>query len=216
MKCRSYFATARNICFWLLFCSINMIAPNGRAETVYYSLDNVILDDGTQMTGIFSWIYDIGDFENGVGQFASLDIPWTSHDESDLAATFDIGGSVEITLTNNLHDDGVDITLFLLQSLTPTTPSAIDLARSKYDIGGNGFHAGRFLGGTVSPTNLTLSIAATPPGFAALSWEPEIPGYVLQETPSLSSNWMDSASGGTNPVVVPVTVPTMFYRLAKP
>ena len=101
-----------------------------QAETVCYTLNNVMLDDGTQVTGFFSWVYTPGDFENGAGQFLSLDIPWTSHDHPDLNATFDIGSSIEITLEGSVHDDGVDITLFLTNALTPTTASWIDLARS--------------------------------------------------------------------------------------
>jgi len=91
-----------------------------------------------------------------------------------------------------------------------------NVVASKYSIGGDGFNDGFFLRGSITLTNVTLSIAPTSPGVASLSWGPNIPGYVLQETPSLSTNWMDSASGSTNPVVIPVTAPSMFYRLAKP
>jgi len=42
----------------MIFCWINLVALNAQAETVYYALDNVILDDGTQMTGIFWFFYD--------------------------------------------------------------------------------------------------------------------------------------------------------------
>ncbi|MEN8255276.1 MAG: hypothetical protein ABFR33_07380 [Verrucomicrobiota bacterium] len=218
MKYQSSFNPAKTICFWLIFSFVNVGVFNAHAETVYYSLDNVILDDGTQMAGLFSWIYDIGDFENGVGQFVSLEIPWTTHDESDLSAIIDVTESIEIVLTNNVHDDGVDIMLVLEQPLTPNTSSLINTnnTASKYEIGGNGFHTGIFLSGSIVPTNATLSIAADSPGFASLSWGPDIPGLVLQETSNLSSNWMDSASGSTNPIVVPATAPTMFYRLAKP
>ncbi len=127
-----------------------MAATQAQAAVVTYSLNNVILDDGNlPMTGEFTWTYTNGDFENGVGQFTSLDIPYTAHDQTDLNIVFDIGKSIEFTLPGNLHDDGVDITLFLVQPLTPTTPSAIDLARSRFDIGGNGFHAGFFLSGDI-------------------------------------------------------------------
>ena len=141
--------TAKNICFWMIFSFILMTASKAHAITENYTLDNVILDDNTQMTGTFSWTFDIGDFENGVGQFTSLVIPWTSHNQDDLDAVFDIGNSIEITLEGSVHDDGVDITLFLLQPLTPTTSSSIDLVRSKYEIGGNGFHDGLFLSGSI-------------------------------------------------------------------
>jgi hypothetical protein len=182
-----------------------------------FTLDNVILDDNTQMTGTFAWTYDAGDFEGGVGQFTSLDIPWTLHDQDDLDVVFDVGSSIEITLAGSVHDDGVDITLFLLQPLTPTTPSSIDLTRSKYDIGGNGFHSGVFVSGTLSPAHSVLSLQATGPGEALVSWEPEVPDYVLQETSSLiPANWVDSPSGSTNHVTVPISGGMKFYRLRKP
>jgi hypothetical protein len=93
-----------------------------------------------------------------------LDIPFTSHDHTDLDAVFDIGSSIEITLEGSVHDDGVDITLFLLQPLTPTTGSALDLVRSKYEIGGNGFHDGFFLSGSIVPEVVTdVEDLPTPP-----------------------------------------------------
>ncbi len=111
----------------------------------------------------------------------------------------------------------MDITLVLVQSLTPNTSSLIDTntAASSYDIGGNGFHKGSFIGGSISPTNTTLSMTPDSSDFI-LSWGPELPGFVLQETSNLSSNWVDSSSGSNNPVVIPATTPSMFYRVAKP
>jgi len=187
------------------------------AEMVYYTLDHVILQDGAQMTGIFSWMYTAGDFENGTGQFVSLDIPRTTHNQDDLRATFDIGSSIEITLTNNVDSDGVDISLFLTNALTATAGSPLDLARSKYDIGGDGFYAGFFLSGSISPTDIVLSIEPVSAGVVSVSWEPEVPGLVLQETTSLlETNWVNSASGTTNPALVSATAPAMFYRLVMP
>ena len=143
--------TAKNICFWMICGFIFVAAFNARAATVNYTLENVILDDNMQMTGTFSWTFDIGDFENGVGQFTFLEVPHTSHDHTDLNATIDVGQSIEITLPGSTHYDGVDITLVLLQALTPTTSSSINLILSKYEIGGNGFHDGLFLSGLISP-----------------------------------------------------------------
>ena len=63
----------------------------------------------------------------------------------------------------------------------------------------------------------TLTIAAAMPSNATISWSPNTPGFVLQETLSLSpTNWVNSTSGATNPIVVPVTLPAKFYRLFKP
>lgn len=62
-----------------------------------------------------------------------------------------------------------------------------------------------------------LAIAAAGAGQATISWSPNTPGFVLQETLSLSpTNWVNSPSGATNPIAVPATLPTKFYRLFKP
>jgi hypothetical protein len=62
-----------------------------------------------------------------------------------------------------------------------------------------------------------LTIVTVAPGSATISWTPNTPGFVLQETLSLTStNWMNTASGATNPVVVPAVPPMKFYRLFKP
>jgi hypothetical protein len=59
-----------------------------------------------------------------------------------------------------------------------------------------------------------LSIVAAGPGQAQISWEPDTPGFVLQETLSLApTNWVNSASGTNNPVIVPATLPAKFFRL---
>ena len=151
MTGRIFVSTAKNICFRMI-CSITFMAVfNAYAAEVNFTLENVTLDDNMQMTGAFLWIFDTGDFENGDGQFTSLDIPHTSHDHTDLVAAFDVGRSIEITLPGSTHDDGVDITLVLLQALSPNMSSPINLVESKYEIGGNGFHDGLFLSGLISP-----------------------------------------------------------------
>ena len=62
-----------------------------------------------------------------------------------------------------------------------------------------------------------MSIVTTGSGQATVSWSPDTPGYVLQETLSLSpTNWVNAASGTTNPAVVPATLPKKFYRLFNP
>jgi len=63
----------------------------------------------------------------------------------------------------------------------------------------------------------TLTIVAAGAGQAQISWTPDTPGFVLQETLSLApTNWVNAPSGATNPIVVPATGPTKFYRLFKP
>ena len=63
----------------------------------------------------------------------------------------------------------------------------------------------------------TLAIVRAAPGQATISWTPNTPGFVLQETAVRSpANWTNSPSGATNPITVPATLPTTFYRLFKP
>jgi hypothetical protein len=63
----------------------------------------------------------------------------------------------------------------------------------------------------------TLTIAPAGTGLAQVSWMPASTNWVLQERLSLTSgSWSNSPSGSTNPIVVPATLPTKFYRLFKP
>jgi hypothetical protein len=67
----------------------------------------------------------------------------------------------------------------------------------------------------VQTTNApTLTIVPAAPGFAAISWSPPSPGFILQSSVSLSpTSWV--TAGTNNPVIVPTTVPARFYRLLK-
>ena len=70
----------------------------------------------------------------------------------------------------------------------------------------------------VQTTNApTLAIVPAAPGWAAISWTPSTPGFVLQETTSLApTNWINSPSGTTNPITIPALLPSKFYRLHQP
>jgi hypothetical protein len=62
----------------------------------------------------------------------------------------------------------------------------------------------------------TLTIAPATSGNATILWTTATPGFVLQESSTLAAGWTNAASGATNPVTVPTTVPAKFYRLFKP
>ncbi|MBC8367629.1 T9SS type A sorting domain-containing protein [bacterium] len=143
----------KDFCFILISGLCLFAIPNAMAFEVTYTLENVLMEEGgQQMFGTFTWTYDDPEeFENGVGVFSYLEIPFTNHDHTDLLANFDLGNSIELTLPGSTHDDGVDITLFLVEPLTPTTSASVDLDRSRYEIGGNGFHTGVFLSGSIVP-----------------------------------------------------------------
>ena len=62
-----------------------------------------------------------------------------------------------------------------------------------------------------------LSIARTGVGEVTVSWTPDTPGWILQETMGFSpASWTNSPSGSTNPITVPATEDSKFYRLLEP
>jgi hypothetical protein len=60
-----------------------------------------------------------------------------------------------------------------------------------------------------------LNIVPTMPGFARISWTPTTSsGFALQYSDGLlPTNWLNAPSGAANPVTVPTTNPSRFYRL---
>ncbi|WP_372797059.1 hypothetical protein [Pontiella sp.] len=60
-----------------------------------------------------------------------------------------------------------------------------------------------------------LGIISTNAVEVVVYWLPPDPGWVLQETGNLQSNWVDSASGPTNPVIIPASEAAVFYRLRE-
>jgi len=122
------------------------------ADLVTFELNNVYTDRGGQMTGRFTWAYTVGDFENGVGEFTSLDVPHTAHGLDDLIITIETK-QIEVTLDGSFHDDGVDVSLVLLEPFSLAGPAALNLdpTESKYSIGGNGFIDGHFISGAIAP-----------------------------------------------------------------
>ena len=84
--------------------------------------------------------------------------------------------------------------------------------------GGNFSVTGGFwslLSAVQTPGAPTLTILPGTPGSVTVSWSPNTAGFILQETPSLSSShWTNSPTGATNPVTVPANG-TKFFRLIK-
>jgi uncharacterized delta-60 repeat protein len=80
------------------------------------------------------------------------------------------------------------------------------------------FATARYITEDASSPNPRLQILPGSPGQILVSWAPNTPGFVLQETESLASpTWTNSLSGATNPVFLPTVLPaSRFYRLFKP
>ncbi|GAF68403.1 unnamed protein product, partial [marine sediment metagenome] len=136
--------TAKIIWFWGICSFIDIAALHAHAGLVNYTLDDVRLDDNTQMLGTFSWTFNVGDFEGGVGVFTALEIPWRPDDTfpplEDPGMVLAIeNNQIEISLDGNFHDYGLDISLKFVQPLSPTQSSLIDPNTSFFECCGNGF-----------------------------------------------------------------------------
>ncbi|NOQ90680.1 MAG: VPLPA-CTERM sorting domain-containing protein [Gammaproteobacteria bacterium] len=132
-----------------------MFISSATAATVDYTLDNIMQNNGEQLTGTFQWTYTEDDFENGEGLFTELYIPGYGSDITGLTINFDIAKSIEFSLTANLHSLGVNVSLFLLDPLTPTTSAFIDTSRSTYEVE-SGARRGGFVSGSITPIVVPL------------------------------------------------------------
>jgi hypothetical protein len=62
-----------------------------------------------------------------------------------------------------------------------------------------------------------IAIASAGNGSETVSWSPDAPGFVLQETTNLASGiWVNSASGTNNPVTISNPTAMKFFRVAHP
>ena len=132
-----------------------MIASPAMAQTsvATYTFDNLKMSsniNSTPITGTFEWTYPEDDFENGSGQFTALHIPGYSMGIANLSITVE-PKSIEFSLLGNFHDKGVDISIFLLTPFAAGQNTAIDTARSTFDIQQLGFRRsqGNFVSGDV-------------------------------------------------------------------
>jgi hypothetical protein len=63
----------------------------------------------------------------------------------------------------------------------------------------------------------TIAIANAGPGMETVSWSPNTPGFVLQESTDLASTtWLNSASGTNNPVTITNMATSKFFRVFHP
>lgn len=133
-----------------------------QSETVTYTLDGVLFSDGTQMTGTFDWTYTVGDFENGVGTFTDIYIPWYGSDLLNLTWTVEID-QIEVTMSQSWHGLGVDVMLRLQNDLNLTSPALVDTSSSSYHIEA-GSHIGTIVAGAVVPEpGLNLAVSGSCP-----------------------------------------------------
>ena len=139
----------------MIFAFFIVAAVDAHAAMVNYTLDNVTMADGQQITGTFDWTYSVDDFEGGSGVFPSLEIPYTIYSFTAGNLNLDIqSDSIEISGNGNYHDVGLDITLKLSQSFTPTQSASMDLGLSFFECCGNGFKDQLFHSGSIVPSTV--------------------------------------------------------------
>ena len=153
---RVFVNTAKNIWFLMIVGFLIMTASYAHADIVNFTLVNVILADGAEITGTFDWTYNDGEFEGGNGTFTALEIPYTIYSFSDGNLNTVIeANSIEISGNGNYHDVGLDIKLkFPSQPFTPNQSTSIDLGLSFFECCGNGFKDQPFRSGSITPTIL--------------------------------------------------------------
>ena len=160
--------------FWIvrvaLFSWLAAVMSVGTAQaaTVSYILDNVFLDNNTQVTGAFDWDYTIGDFEGGTGIFTALEIPVQPNgsapplEDPNMVLAIE-NNQIEISLDGNFHDYGLDIIMKFVQPLSPTQSSLIGLVEpneSFYECCGNGFQNHYFSSGSITPVASSVPVPA--------------------------------------------------------
>lgn len=155
--------------FLLFGLSVDLQA---QTKTQTYTLDNVWLlpdisdplDPPMQMTGSFQWTYPVGSFENGVGSFTAINIPWYGTDFNALDIFIDLT-SIEFVLPGAGGGTGLDITFFLQTDLDPNLPSTITLGTSLFEVQEFGVtHQGHVQSGTILPdAPISLSVSGTCP-----------------------------------------------------
>ena len=93
-------------------------------------------------------------------------------------------------------------------------PDAGTLTGGSYTLIG-GFWGGAFAVQQVGAPTLYIRPAGF--GQVTISWDPNTPGFSLQETGDLlSPSWDSSPSGSSNPITLPTSAATKFYRLRRP
>lgn len=143
----------KTLCFGAVL-SMLLVASIAHSDTAIYTLDDLLLDNGNQITGTFVWTFAVDDFEGGSGEFTALEIPYTIYSLADDNLSIDIqSGSIEISGNGDYHDAGLDITLVLSQPFSLTQSAPIDLGLSFFECCGNGFQDQFFQSGSISPSS---------------------------------------------------------------
>lgn len=91
-------------------------------------------------------------------------------------------------------------------------PDAGLLAGGRYTLSG-GFWGGAFAVQQVGSPTLFINLVGPD---VRLSWDPNSPGFVLEQSLSLEPAAWSPVAGGANGAILPATGSTKFYRLRRP
>jgi hypothetical protein len=138
--------------FLCVISTLLFTAFQAHSDTATFTFDHMLLEDGNQITGKFTWVYSADDFEGGSGTFSELDIPYTNYSFADDNLSIDIQTDfIEISGNGDFHDEGLDISIVLSQPFAPNQSVPLDLSQSFFECCGNGFEDQPFSGGSISP-----------------------------------------------------------------
>ena len=141
----------------LIIVCMMAISYHANAATVHYTFDNIVQDDGRQMTGLFKWDYNEGFFEAGTATLLEVNIPGYGTNVDLLAYTIDTT-SVEITYNSEVHNINVGIHLkfdpFTSTSGTPLYLTGADASKWE-DVINKGFYDS----GAISLTTIPIPAA---------------------------------------------------------
>ena len=137
--------------FLCVISTLLFTAFQAHSDTATFTLNNLILEDGEQITGKFTWEFTADDFEGGSGTFTELQIPHTNYSLAEDNLSIGIETSfIEISGNGDFHDEGLDITIRLLEPFTTSQSAQLDVSQSFFECCGNGFEDQPFTSGSIS------------------------------------------------------------------
>jgi hypothetical protein len=201
-------------------CSVQaqtvIVDPGGTNATAIRNLDvDGMLFDVDFVFGDAETVYGgrppTFDFNSGADAIAAVDAATAALNGVPTVET--VGQSIESAFFNVGYEWDVPIVAFVGSSYDQDTDTWSNTGSDFINDGSESSYA-VFTEVSVAPT---LDIAASGPNEITVSWTPDTPGFVLQESTNLTTNvWINASSGTTNPITLPAIQDAMFYRVVNP
>ena len=224
--------------FLLAIAGVLAVHP-ASALTVAFVLNNITYSNTSGPffngvstgNGLISWTYAAGNFQNGTGNYVSVNLPpYTIPPSSAYGPVYTADAvSVTGTITQNVDTYWFDYSISYSPALSgPNSTAAItggsyDLDGSQPGTGISGNFLGQVIGGTVTPYTPALSFQKSGTN-AVVSWPTNYAdGFLLESTSSLQPGGLWTTSSvpvnvlGQNYVVTNVvaTNTIVFFRLVR-